>query len=168
MQNHTILTRECVLKMLKAAGKKGKSDWARDLVCGTRVFKCIWWMYMYLLDSSKTATQGAWSGVGVPSWIFSGRRAFALWGPPWRHVMLQRCEFHCDDAAAADDDDGDDDDDDDGDGDDDDDDGDGDDDDDDHDGDDDDDDDGDDVDDIPDHYFNGAEPSGLVELWSGA
>ena len=104
MQNHTILTRECVLKMLKAAGKKGKSDRARDLVCGTRVFKCIWWMYMYLLDSSKTATQGAWSGVGVPSWIFSGRRAFALWGPPWRHVMLQRCEFHCDDAAAADDD----------------------------------------------------------------
>ena len=81
MQNHTILTRECVLKMLKAAGKKGKSDRARDLVCGTRVFKCIWWMYMYLLDSSKTATQGAWSGVGVPSWIFFWTKSFRTLGP---------------------------------------------------------------------------------------
>ena len=50
MQNHTILTRECVLKMLKAARKKGKSDRARDLVCGTRVFNafggctCICWI----------------------------------------------------------------------------------------------------------------------------
>ena len=74
-------------------------------------FQCIWWMYMYLLDSSKTATQGAWSGVGVPSWIFSGRRAFVLGGPAWRHVMLQRCEFHCDDddvvVVVVDDGDGD-------------------------------------------------------------
>ena len=130
--------------MLKAAGKKGKSDRARDLVCGTRVFNafggctCICWI------AAKLPLRERGPELGCPVRFFSGRRAFVLGGPPWRHVMLQRFEFHCMMMMmmmmvmmmmmmmvmmlvmammyTI----------------------------------------------IPDHHFNGAEPSGLVELWSGA